>query len=275
LLNFALPARAAQSPPWFGAGTGVAANDLLTSRWVPVVVHAGHRAGAAELEPRFHMNQPGSRLNPASTLAGTPPPAGGVATHAATDAEGATAARAERDATLAQLLADAAGGNARAFEAFYDATVGYAQALARRMVKPRDLEDLLSDAFFQAWREAAHFDSARGSAVTWLLTIVRSRALDLLRRQRASPEVEAPEDPPEVAGDLPGPDELLCGTQTESRLHAALAELSHNERWVLGLAYYRELSHRQICDQTGLPLGTVKSLILRAQTKLRDQLATA
>ena len=63
------------------------------------------------------------------------------------------------------MLVNAAGGNAVAFEVFYDATVGYAQALARRMVKPRDLEDLLSDAFFQAWREAAHFDVARGSAV--------------------------------------------------------------------------------------------------------------
>lgn len=81
-------------------------------------------------------------------------------------------------------------------------------------------------------------------------------------------------DPPEIAGDGLGPDELMSGMQSGGRLHGALAQLSSNERWVLGLAYYRELSHREICEQTGLPLGTVKSLILRAQAKLREQLAT-
>lgn len=183
--------------------------------------------------------------------------------------------RAERDAMLAGLLAEAAAGKTPAFEAFYDATVGYARALARRMVKATDLDDLLADAYFQAWREVTRFDAERGSAVTWLLTLVRSRALDLLRRQRASHEVETDtESLPETASELPGPDELLSGTQAGTRLHAALALLSSNERWVLGLAYYAELSHREICEQTGLPLGTVKSLILRAQVKLRDQLAT-
>ena len=183
--------------------------------------------------------------------------------------------RAERDGMLAALLAEVAAGNTVAFERFYDATLGYARALARRMVKAADLDDLLADAFFQAWREAARFDAARGSAVTWLLTLVRSRALDLLRRQRASPEVESADDSVhEAAGDTPGPDDLLSGTQAGTRLHAALVQLSGNERWVLGLAYYSELSHREICETTGLPLGTVKSLILRAQGKLRDQLAT-
>ena len=183
--------------------------------------------------------------------------------------------RAERDALLACWLAEAAAGKATAFESFYDATVGYARALGRRMVKAADLDDLLADAFFQAWRDAARFDAQRGSAVTWLLTLVRSRALDLLRRQRASHEVEAADDlQAETASDLPGPDELLSGTQAGTRLHAALALLSPSERWVLGLAYYADLTHREICVQTGMPLGTVKSLILRAQAKLREPLAS-
>lgn len=175
---------------------------------------------------------------------------------------------------LAVLLAEAAAGKTTAFETFYDATIAYARALARRMVRPSDLDDLLADAYFQAWREVARFDVERGSAVTWLLTLVRSRALDLLRHQRASHEVQADtETLPETASDLPGPDELLGGTQAGTRLHVALARLSSNERWVLGLAYYADLSHREICEQTRLPLGTVKSLILRAQAKLREQLA--
>jgi RNA polymerase sigma-70 factor (ECF subfamily) len=188
--------------------------------------------------------------------------------------DAALAARAERNDALAALLRCAAAGDARAFEGFYDATVGYAHALLRRMLRPADVQDVLADTFFQAWREAARFDAGRGGAVTWLLTLARSRALDLLRHQRASPEVEAGDDPVEATAPTPGPDDLLASMQTDTRLRGALAGLSSNERWVLGLAYYRDLSHREISAETGLPLGTVKSLILRAQGKLREQLAT-
>jgi RNA polymerase sigma-70 factor (ECF subfamily) len=182
--------------------------------------------------------------------------------------------RTERDRQLADWLSAAAAGDHRAYERFYDATLGYAHAMARRMVRPSDLEDLLADAFFQAWREAARFDAARGSPVTWLLTLVRSRCLDLLRHQRASPELETADDAGDgTPGSAPGPDELLAATESDSRLERALASLSSNERWVLGLAYWRDLTHREICEVTALPLGTVKSLILRAQVKLREHLS--
>jgi len=184
-------------------------------------------------------------------------------------------ARARRDAELAALLTAAAQGNASAFERVYDMTVGYAQALARRMLAPSDAEDVIADAYFQAWRESRSFDVARGSAVTWLLTIVRSRALDLLRRHKASPEVAGTDDDAALhpCTDAPTPADWLAGVEAGSRLRGALDALSAQERWVLCLAYYRELSHREVCEHTGLPLGTVKSLILRAQGKLRALLA--
>ena len=196
------------------------------------------------------------------------------ATRLSTDESSATVERAERDAALAELMRAVATGDARAFEAFYDATIGYARSLARRMVRPADLDDLLADAFFQAWREAPRFDPARGSAVTWLLLLVRSRALDLLRHQRAAPDAQDTPDPAaeHVPDERPGPDALLDASQAGSLLQRALGGLSAHERWVLGLAYYREMSHSQISETTGLPLGTVKSLILRAQNRLREQL---
>ncbi len=196
-----------------------------------------------------------------------------VNTPLAQPASEADAERARRDAQLCTLVAGAAAGDAQAFERFYDATVGYAQALARRMLAGGDLDDVLSDAYFQAWREAARFDPQRGSPVTWLLTIVRSRALDLMRRHRAAHEEEAQELPEDQPGDAPSPPDLLAATERCSALHAALAGLSPQERWLLGLAYFRELSHARIAETTGLPLGTVKSAILRAQAKLRDTLA--
>jgi RNA polymerase sigma-70 factor (ECF subfamily) len=256
--------------PW---QSGATAKDMLTSAGPDGVFLA---AGAAGLGPDA-SNEPLNRTWRAHLEPTTPLPAqfvpGPFAARQAVLSDAAMAARAERNNALTALLGDAAAGNARAFAAFYDATLGYAHALARRMLRPADVQDVLADAYFQAWREVGRFDAARGAAVTWLLTLVRSRALDLLRRQRASPEVEALDDAAEPAGSLPGPEELLSGMQAGSQLHAALADLSPNERWVLGLAYYRELTHREICAETGLPLGTIKSLILRAQAKLRGRLA--
>jgi RNA polymerase sigma-70 factor (ECF subfamily) len=128
----------------------------------------------------------------------------------------------------------------------------------------------------QAWRDVASFDAQRGSPVTWLLTIARSRALDLLRHHKASPEVAAGNEQAAVdaaVADAPGPVDLLASLQANTRLHDALNQLSAQERWVLGLAYYREMTHREVSATTGLPLGSVKSLILRAQARLRALLA--
>ena len=181
--------------------------------------------------------------------------------------------RGERDLGLARLLAAAARGDSCAFEAFYDATAGFARTLARRMLRGADVDDLLADAYFEAWRHAARFDPERGGAVTWLLTLVRSRALDLLRHQTAHPggAAEAVDDEPADSTDDPA--ERLWRLQAGTRLHLALQALTAPERWVLGLAYFRDLTHREIAQCTGLPLGTVKSHIQRAQTKLRAALA--
>jgi RNA polymerase sigma-70 factor (ECF subfamily) len=183
------------------------------------------------------------------------------------------AARAARDHRLAALVAAAGAGDAAAFEAFYDATCAYAEALARRMLRGPDVEDLLAEAYFEAWRGATRFDATRGSAVTWLLTIVRSRALDALRRAATHPSAAGAEVDEDPADDGHDPADRLWQAESGTRLHAALAGLSAAERWVLGLAYFRELSHADIARTTGMPLGTVKSLILRAQAKLRGILA--
>lgn len=180
--------------------------------------------------------------------------------------------RAERDRNLARWLAGAAAGRASDFEAFYDATVGHARALARRIVQGADLEDALADAYLDAWKRTAQFDPARGSPVSWLLTIVHSRAHDLLRRRgRLDPLPEGADD--DIADEAPDPSERLWQRQSQGRLARALSELSAPERWVLGLAYFADMPHSAIASTTGMPLGTVKSLILRAQGKLRAQLS--
>lgn len=178
-----------------------------------------------------------------------------------------------RDERLAGLLARSAAGDAVAFEAFYDSCIVHARTLARRMLRDADLDDVLADAFFQAWREASRFDPRRGGPLTWLLTIVRTRALDCLRQRASRLAAGSEEEAEEILSEQPGPAELLAQVQAGSRIQRALAELSAQERWLLALAYYRDLTHVQIAAATALPLGTVKSCLLRAQQKLRERLA--
>ncbi len=183
----------------------------------------------------------------------------------------ADAARSARDHALAQALGAAAAGDDGAFERFYDATAGYARALARRLLDASEIDDLLAEVYFEAWREAARFDPRRGSAVTWLLMRVHSRAMDVLRKRATQPSVGGDAAPaPQAADDDPA--EHLWRAQTGTRLHRALQALTAPERWVLGLAYFHELTQTQIAGCTGMPLGTVKSHLLRAQTKLRAAL---
>jgi RNA polymerase sigma-70 factor, ECF subfamily len=183
---------------------------------------------------------------------------------------------APREPQLAALLVAAAAGDARAFEQFYDATVRHAMAVVRRVAGSAYAEDVLSDCYFKAWRNAAQFDPARGSALAWLLTMARSRALDRMRQETlrhggasGAPEFDA--DSEQAAHDA-GPDALLETTQASTRVHAALAQLSANERWVLGLAFFRDCTQSEIATLTGMPLGTGKSLITRAQHKMRETL---
>ncbi len=184
-----------------------------------------------------------------------------------------------RDAQLAALLLSAAAGNARAFEEFYTGTVRYAFAVVRRIIGESHTQDVLADCYFQVWRESSRFEAERGSAITWLLTIARSRALDRLRQEalRHGGLSGAPLHNPDETRphDSPGPDALLESVQSETRLHAAIVLLSPHERWVLGLAYFKEHTQSEIAQLTGFPLGTVKSLMNRAQQKLRVALDTA
>lgn len=179
-----------------------------------------------------------------------------------------------RDSQHAKMLLAAATGDARAFEQFYTQTARLANAIIWRVAGPDYVEDVLADSYFQAWQQAAKFDPARGSALTWLLTIARSRALDRLRMERlrhgghaGAPEFDAQTQADDVQS---GPDSLLQSLQQSSELHQAVGRLSANERWVIGLAYFRDMSQSEIARVTGLPLGTVKSLLTRSQQKLRD-----
>ncbi len=115
------------------------------------------------------------------------------------------------------------------------------------------------------WKKSHLFDPARASVSTWVFTIARNRRIDLARKERR-PE-------PEDLGWGPEPeqpqDDILALQQESEQLGQALAALPDNQRDLIKQAYFGDLSHREIADATGLPLGTIKSRIRLALDKLR------
>ena len=158
---------------------------------------------------------------------------------------------------------------------FYDATLGSAYGLTKRIVRNAALaEEVVGDAYFQAWRSAGRYDEARSGPLTWLLMICRSRALDALRARDVAIVHEAPEtlkaEADQQAGD--NPLDLLAAVESRSAVHGALRALSATQRQMIGLAFFRGLSHQEIAEHTKVPLGTVKSQIRRALEALRKVL---
>ncbi len=126
-------------------------------------------------------------------------------------------------------------------------------------------EECAQDVMATLWRKAHMYDPARASAATWIFTIARNRRIDLLRRERR-PEPEDLGWGPEA--DPPAEDVAVLKQESEI-LHQALSDLPEAQADLIRQAYFGDLSHREIADRTGLPLGTIKSRIRLALDRLR------
>jgi len=159
----------------------------------------------------------------------------------------------------------------RALEELYDRHSGLLYSAALRILgRAADAEEVLQEAWLQAWNRAESYDVARGAVVAWLLTLLRSRAIDRVRsrasRQRVEQAVaEAP--PPQAVVEPPA---VAAQRELQERVTSALEELAPQQRQVLELAYFGGLSQSEIASRLGAPLGTVKSWTRQALMRLRD-----
>lgn len=131
-------------------------------------------------------------------------------------------------------------------------------------------EELAQEVLLTVWRKAEMFDRRQASAGTWIFTIARNRRIDLLRRRKAL-DID-PDDPAILPGAEPTPDEAMQAVQREERLHEAMKDLPQEQFELLQKAFFQGQTHREIADETGLPLGTVKSRLRLAFTRLRRAL---
>ncbi|MES2104978.1 MAG: sigma-70 family RNA polymerase sigma factor [Pseudomonadota bacterium] len=175
-------------------------------------------------------------------------------------------------------LAAVAGKDARAFRSLYDASSPKLFGYALRILNKRELaEEVLQDSFVNIWNNAGSYQSSLAAPMTWMTTIVRNRAFDLLRKLDHDVEIDADNFDVEVmlaleAGD-PGPIESLQLSEDAKALARCFARLEGLHRQAMALAFYHDLSHSEVAEQMKLPMGTVKTWIRRGLDKLRTCLS--
>lgn len=142
--------------------------------------------------------------------------------------------------------------------------------LLRQGCEPALAEEIVQDTLTVLWRKAELFDASKSSLSTWLFRIARNRRIDLSRRDRS--DRLDPEDPILQPPAQTGPDLLLDAQRRDEALRLALQDLPEEQLALVRLAFFDGLSHAEVAARTGLPLGTVKSRIRLAFTRLRRAL---
>lgn len=179
------------------------------------------------------------------------------------------------DPTDEELLAGLIAGRLDALETLYDRYRTMAFGIARRITADDILaEDVVQDAFVGVWRSADRYVPGKGSVRSWLLAIVRHRSIDAIRRRRPASEL-----PEETEGGLT-PEPLrfpdvwgeVSGRLDRDAVLAAVASLPAPQREAIDLAYFGGLTQVEISEQTGVPLGTVKSRVRLGLLSMRRAL---
>jgi RNA polymerase sigma-70 factor (ECF subfamily) len=171
---------------------------------------------------------------------------------------------------LARLLADCALGNRDAFSKLYNATKSKLFAVSLRIVRERHVaEEVLQDAFVSIWNNAGNYAISKSAPMTWMTTIVRNRSLDIVRR----PLVEVADEDDFFALNMvdPAPQaaEGLAARRDEAQIERCMKGLDSEQSQSIALAFFHGLSHSEVANHLGRPLGTVKTHIRRGLLKLK------
>lgn len=175
-----------------------------------------------------------------------------------------------------RLLEQVARGDHQALAALFDRYAPSAFGLAVRVCNNRSLaEDVLQEAFVSIWQRAGRFNPEIGSVTTYLLAIVHNKAVDAVRHEEVRRRLEAREEAAALRPE-PSADEVSDATWLRilrCQVRSAIASLSVPQREALELAYFAGLSHREVAETLGIPLGTAKSRLRDGLIRLRSSLS--
>lgn len=170
--------------------------------------------------------------------------------------------------SIADLLEAVARGDRQALRSIYQREATRLFGVANAILRDREAAaDALQDAFVKVWTRAGQYDPTRGEAGAWLAGIVRHRALDAARARGR----ELPSDDPNLGDEATEPDVIgaLAHRADCIRLRACLAQLDEKNRKSIVLAFVHGLSHTEIAERLGTPLGTVKAWVRRGLLALK------
>jgi len=178
-------------------------------------------------------------------------------------------------ASLDQLLKDIAAGDQVALGLLYDAASRRVFGLALRILRDHHAaQEVTLDVFLRVWHQAFRFDTSRGSAEAWLLTLAHHQAIDHLRSRQRQTTRELPLEPDlDIPDGRPSPETLSTDADMARKVRAALQEIPEEQRKAVVAAYFDGLSHSEIATAFGQPLGTIKTRIRSGMVALRRALA--
>jgi RNA polymerase sigma-70 factor, ECF subfamily len=180
---------------------------------------------------------------------------------------------APRQPDLSELLRASARGDDKAFAELYDATSRRLYGLVVRVVRdPAQAEEVAQEAFLEIWRTSARFDPARGSAMSWMMTIAHRKAVDRVRSAEAASRRDQTYEATtqERAYDITA--EEVERSLEGQRVRNALESLTETQRGAVQLAYFGGYTHNEVAALLGIPLGTAKTRIRDGLIRLRDTL---
>ena len=167
------------------------------------------------------------------------------------------------------LIRRVAQGDESALSMLYDRYSGVVYSVANRVLRDTGAaEEVLQDIFYQLWRNAASYEASRGGLGGWLLVSARNRAIDRLRRRKPVDTATTEEVIP-MAFNL---ESSVAQTELMSKIKSAFDVLPPSQRQAIELAYFEGMTHSEIAQRTGEPLGTVKSRLRSALQSLRQVL---
>jgi RNA polymerase sigma-70 factor (ECF subfamily) len=170
-------------------------------------------------------------------------------------------------------IATHADGDQSAVAELYDATSNVVFSLALRVLGERaSAEDVVIEVYAQVWKQASAYDPRRGTPLAWLLTLTRSRSIDILRSRQRVRATEPLDAASQTLAGTPGPEETSSVAERRRAVSRALESLNEDQRQAIELAYFADLSHTEIAAKLGQPLGTVKTRIRTGLLRLRELL---
>jgi len=180
-----------------------------------------------------------------------------------------------RNPALVSMVEQMAQGRQDSLGRLYDETAPLVNGLLLRILKhPQDAEEVLMDVYMKAWKNAASYSPDRGCVQSWLVMMARSVAIDRLRQRKTRLEAAGItiENAPEPVSSEASPEEQTVRGQWRERVQSVLSELPSEQREAVVMAFFGGLSHSELAERLGQPLGTVKTRIRSGLLRLRSLL---